>query len=336
MIISGLINGQLVTSIASIVKWLFLLQLILLFQQSFKYETVKNTLSVLLIAYAYPVTMLLFSVVLGIKKATELDGSLSYLGGFYHESTFSNMIYGALLIYLLLSVTLKSHSIVKLFLGLMFGFVLIMLVNYRTTVIAAVIVIFGALYAQYREQKFQFKTLSIAGGVLLVLLATLLDFSSVAERFMEIPEALSKSSVFFSLPEYYSIEDKKFFSGRIYLWSQYISQAMEGDIIQQWFGYGMDSWKKYFDLYAHNTIVSFYYELGILGCTLILSFFIWQFIQILRIKVDVIKWTLLGIYASFILLNMGTMPLWQIEGIIILSLIIALTSFYIGEKNETY
>lgn len=334
MLISALINNHILASVASVVKWLFLLQLIWLIHYCFKYDGVKDTLRILGLAYSYPVVMLLFSVLLGVKKATELDGSLSYLGGFYHESVFSNMIYGALLIYVIHFVISQNYSMTKLLPSLFFIFFLTLLVNYRTTVIASAVVVIAVIYSIYNKQSIQLKALSLVSVVIATLLASFVDLTSTIERFEEIPQAVSRISTFISLPEYYSMEDKKFFSGRIYLWSQYISEAMEGSVVRQWFGLGMDSWKSVFRLYAHNTIVSFYYELGLIGVFLISALFINYIMYITRISDKGVKWLMLGIYLSFLVLNFGTMPLWQIEGIIIYALVIATITYYSEVKSN--
>ena len=76
------------------------------------------------------------------------------------------------------------------------------------------------------------------------------------------------------------------FSGRAYLWSQYIEAYLDGSIINILVGFGPEAWVGRFSLYAHNTFVSYLYELGLFGVAAFLWLLISNFITALHANSD--------------------------------------------------
>lgn len=325
MLISAVINSHVVASVASIVKWLLLLQLINLVLYALEKDGWNKVLLSIGFAYLYPILMLLLSIFFGVSKATENDGSTSYVGGFSHEAVFSVMIFSGMSIYLI-RYFLKDNARGALFcLGI--TLVLLSFINYRTTILAFLglgavvgLMVFVNLSLLYKV------ILSVGVSLLFVVLISF-DLSMVADRFNEIPEVLSMSSNFKVFPEYFSVDERRYFSGRIYFWSLYVSEALEGTTLQVLFGHGMDSWKVFFEKYAHNTFVSFFYELGFFGVITLIVFFIALFVTSLKGRDENLSYLLCGLLFAFFILNIATMPLWQIEGIIFLSVLVSMIEF---------
>lgn len=331
MFLSSVINSNQIQSIASIIKLIFLLQLSTMLIESIKYDGIAKVFKVVSIAYLYPIILVLFSIILGDSKATEVDGSISYVGGYYHEGLISIIILTAMSIFVLMAV--EENKIFKqLYLIIFFLFLLIM-VNYRTTLLASLFICIFVLFAIYKNARILNKSLTILLVFMIAMGTTMLAPSHLFERFQEIPDAISQYSNFINLPEYYSSEERKFFSGRIYIWSAYISDALDGTGIQLFFGQGMDAWKDHFRMYAHNTFVSFFYELGIIGLGIFSILIVNLYRKILQIRESGIYLPLCGVYTAFLVLNLGTMPLWQLEGIILFSLIIAISEYYVHRKK---
>ena len=86
--------------------------------------------------------------------------------------------------------------------------------------------------------------------------------------------------------------------------------------------------------YADNSFVSYFYELGFLGVFVfsVILFRVYKRIFIMRNMS--IKLTYLGFFSSFILLNLGTMPLWQMEGIMLFSIL--MSSIYSIENVNNF
>jgi len=333
MFVSSLVNSNLIQSVESIFKWMFLLQLSTMLIESIKYDGIANVLRVISIAYLYPVILLIFSIILGVTKATEIDGSISYVGGYYHEALISVLILGAMSIFILMA-TEQGKDFKKLYLISFFWFLLVM-INYRTTLLASLFLGAFVLFAIYKNtQIISNKIIMVLLVILVVLGTTVFAPSYLFERFQEIPDVISQYSRFLTLPEYYSKEEQNFFSGRIYIWSTYISDALDGTDIQLLLGQGMNAWKERFSVYAHNTFVSFFYELGILGLGIFSLLIVNGYRRILQIRKSDISLSLCAVYSAFFVLNLGTMPLWQVEGIILFSFIIATTEYYVQRENN--
>jgi hypothetical protein len=312
---------------------MFLLQLSTMLIESIKYDGMVKVLRVISIAYLYPVILLILSIILGVSKATEIDGSISYVGGYYHEALVSVLILSAMSIFILLA-TEQDKEFKKLYLLSFFLFLLVM-INYRTTLLASLFVGVFVLFAIYKNTQIISNKISMVLLVIMVALGiTMFAPTHLFERFQEIPDAISQYPRFLTFPEYYSKEDQNFFSGRIYIWSTYISDALDGTDIQLFFGQGMGAWKESFVVYAHNTFVSFFYELGLLGFGMFSLLIVNGYRRILKIKQSNFSLSLCGIYSAFFVLNLGTMPLWSVEGIILFSLIIASTEYYLHRENN--
>ena len=94
---------------------------------------------------------------------------------------------------------------------------------------------------------------------------------ALQERFADIATVLYNFDELIKAPEYYTSEEKRLFSARVYLWSSYLSVFFTSDLATQLIGLGPESWQDLFRYYAHNTYVSYLFEYGYLG---LLSFFI--------------------------------------------------------------
>jgi cell division protein FtsW (lipid II flippase) len=333
MCVSALINGEISATIPSFIKWVFLLLFILLLLLSIEFNGVEKVLKTLFIAYGYPIVLLILSVLLGESKASESDGSTSYIGGYFHEAVFSIIIFTGAILFLAhqaVSVKLKDNYLIP---ALLIFTILLAMINYRTTLIAAMLSFLVVIYTQYIKQETISRVVYFFIGLGLVFLVSVMDLSAILDRFAEIPAAIMNISVLVDYPEYYTKEDRQFFSGRAFMWSNYIAEALDGSSIQYLFGQGMDSWKKVFLKYAHNTFVSFFYELGVIGVLLLIALFSSIYLNILKIKIKQHKLYVTGFFLSFTFLNLGTMPIWQMEGIMFFAIIIALIE---PLKKESY
>lgn len=341
LIVSGMINSP-ISAVSEIVKWVLLINLVLLLIISIKENGSDQVFYGLAVSYLYPVSLLILSILLRESKASEADGSTSYIGGAYHEAGFSVVIFSAGAIFLFLANVLRKSGLIQVFIVL--GMLLMLvLVNYRTTFLAALA--FVAMYSVFKflSAKQWQKSITIAAILFAIpalpALLSLISSGSLYERFEEIPVFVEQVGELMVPYDYYYEEDGKFFSGRLMIWNQYITTWSEGTLTEKLLGYGPGSWQDYFTLYAHNTFVSALFEWGVVGLAILLFVFFTVLLRLLKISLHPNGYTAFSILSGFIVLNLATMPLWQIEGMLLFSVLIAVSIYESvpkGVKRSAY
>jgi O-antigen ligase len=125
-------------------------------------------------------------------------------------------------------------------------------------------------------------------------------------------------------PEYYTASDEELLSARAVIWSRYISAYLNGSVLNLAFGFGPDSWEDVFTRYAHNTFISSLYEIGAIGLASMIVLFVSNF-RFAFGSVPEHRFLVVSAHVGFLILNLATMPLWLIEGNILLALTLAYT-----------
>ena len=318
IVISGLVNGELKGLINVLVKWGYFFTLSAALFLSLRLQPAKIVFKTLLAPFLLPVSLQVLSILLGEVKATENDGSVSYIGGYNHEAAFSMIIVGFILVLGWLErKTIQFHSL--LFFGAVF---LLFLVNYRTAILAVLPVLMIFILTMMSERfESKYKLPILAFSALIVGILGLVLSSSLAERFSDISLVFANFSDLFKNSVYYSELDKDIFSGRVYLWSQYLGVFFQADVLHQFIGFGPESWSGVFDKYAHNAYVSYIYEYGYLGITAFLAVNVYLLVQALKNRSKILGQKLFFSVIGLMVMSLSTMPLWNIEGLICYALI---------------
>jgi len=269
----------------------------------------SSVLRRLLLVFIQPLTYQVASIALGVPKSGELDGSLSYIGGYYHEELFSLIGATAFVVAILAGQIGKRARFAICLVAL----VSIFLANYRTTMLGilpiAGIALFTALPKAFEpSQRALARLLIIVSGVALFGVGATLQ----ADRFSDL-SALSHATSLVKPPEQYSWDERKELSSRPYIWMNYIYTYAQAAPIQKMIGFGPDAWEGKMPNYAHNTLISFLYEMGVAGAAAILL--LWGTMFWLAWSTDErSRNLLLGGHLSFLVLNLATMAHWQVEG----------------------
>lgn len=315
---SGIVNFEIPGTINVLVKWCYFLVLSGALFLSVRMQGHAETFRKLAVAFAMPVTLQVFSFLLGEVKATEADGSASYIGGYNHEAAFSMIIASFVFV-----IGLTERGSIK-FRSLLFtlAVILLILVNYRTSMLA-VLPIVGVFYYNSVEQRVRpSQKVPVMTMVIMLISIVFIGLSvSMSERFADVGTLISNLDLILKAPVYFSEVEKDIMSARVYIWSQYINAFIHADLLNQLLGFGPGSWSSTFKLYAHNTFVSYLYEYGLLGLLMFLFLCVSIVIQILNIPDSALRKLLLLSFLGFLAMNMATMPLWNIEGLIFFSLI---------------
>lgn len=318
---SAVLNGEVSGSIESLVKYAYLAIIALTAYDAFMADGAGKVLLRMLITFVLPLALQGFSLLLGIAKATESDGSASYIGGYNHEAAFSIILLTGLLTAIL---NPRLRALYKLAIATVcLGGILA--ANYRTAVITAGPLMLGLLIASITGSV-RANQRPIAGllGVLLVLSAVPVVPMVAGDRFDAIKTVWENPEILSKAPADFSRADTQILSGRLLLWSQYITAWDAGTPRQHMLGFGANAWEGRYRYYAHNTLVSTLYELGVLGVAAMLLLWIWMFVMAATARTPA-RFTLVMAHLGFFLLNMATMPFWMIEGLLFYGLLCGFT-----------
>lgn len=318
IVVSGLYNLEIIGLLNVIVKWAYFFVLSLAILLAARIHSLHPTLVALLKAFYLPVALLFLSILLGESKATERDGSISYIGGYRHESGFSMVIISFALIVSLINKKFLRFRTLWFYIAI----ILLYMVNYRTALITILPIVFVFIFAGAQQKiRKKYQLVSFAFISIFVALGFYIVAGNMSERFADISIFLGSWNDLLKAPAYFSQSEKAIFSSRVYIWSQYMEEVYNASRMHQIVGHGPESWKGIFDLYAHNTYISYIFEYGYAGLVAFTGFIIGIFVNAFQIKHTATKAKLMGSLLGFLIMNMATMPLWSIEGLIILSVI---------------
>lgn len=323
VIVSGVLNNQFVGMINVLVKYGFLLMVIVCTYEALASMAPGRFLRLLLFAFVPLIIFQLLSIALGVVKSGENDGSIGYIGGYGHEATFSVML---MTMFIAAVFATKVNPVIKNV--VVFAAVAgILLANYRTTILALAPVL-AVYFGLMPVQKFQSRERPFVASFFILFACVAFGIASLAlsDRFSDLSAATSTNINLFKPPQYYSVEESRILSGRPYIWAGYVVAWLEGTGMQYLIGFGPESWSDRFRAYAHNTLVNALYEYGIVGVAAILFMWISMLAAALRIRHGH-RNLVIAAHVSFLLLNMATMPLWMIEGIILYGLICGYTLY---------
>jgi hypothetical protein len=146
------------------------------------------------------------------------------------------------------------------------------------------------------------------------------------DRFADLTTILADKRPIIRDPQTFSFEERRYLSGRPYLWSTYYWAWKDGLDLNRLLGFGPEASESAFAIHPHNTLVLTLYDMGILGVAVILGW--WGSMAAFALKAPPSRRAiLLAGHLSFFLINMATSPLWMIEGNIFYGILCGLTLY---------
>lgn len=320
--LSGLMNNALSPTIETLLKWGYFGVVLFATIDCLRRDGDARILGLLLWAFAPALVYQALSVGLDVSKATESDGSISYIGGFNHEAAFSIVLITCLSV---TTLAPRLHPLVRftLLAACLAG---VVIANYRTSLFAAVpiiagFMIFGAAHGLRPGRRV---IVSLVG--LLALAGAAIGANVVmADRMGDVGVIAEQGGEIIKSPDAFTAEERKLLSGRVYLWNLYLQEYTAGTDRTLLLGYGADSWVEKFGLYAHNTLISYLYEYGFIGTLLLVMVWMGMIVRACRVQDWTLRGQLVCTHIGFVLLNMATMPFWMIEGLIFYGLLCGYT-----------
>lgn len=321
VVVSGVLNGQIGGLLNTGLKYGYFIILLIALRQAMADPRTSDILSWLLWAFSPLLLLQLLSILLGVGKASEADGSVSWIGGYNHEAAFSLSLAACFLTACFardvrppIRAAILTVSLVGLFLA-----------NYRTSMLAlaplAAAQLFqsgtGVVRPEQRPAMAMLAAAAIAGLAMVVV-------GALGERFSDLAVLARSGFDIIKPPTAFTWEDRDVMSGRPYIWSLYIYAFEDGTSLQRIVGLGPDAWLGRFRVYAHNTLVAYLYELGWAGLVAVVLLWLGMLLQALQAPADK-RLKLVAAHASFFLVNMATMPHWMVEGLIFYAILCGYT-----------
>ena len=333
VVLSAFANHSLGSSVDVVVKFGYLIVITIAVYESISERGEERTMSLLLWAMVTPVFFQYLSIVFGISKGLEDQGAgISYVGGYNHEAGFSTVLATGFVIACFatsLSLWLRGSALLALLVGIYFA-------NYRTAIVA---------FAPMALMQFNADVLSrFSPRVRIIIGLVLLGVTTAAavgaawvmrEKFADLAVVFSDPGNLMKPQAEFTPDEKHLLSARPYIWAGYIDAYVNSGPKTWVLGFGPNAWVGKFPVYAHNTLVGTLYEYGIVGVIAMIVLWSWMFICALRVKHGP-KGKLLAAHASFLLLNMATMPHWTIEGNLLYGIICGYTFYLLlGPATKT-
>ncbi len=325
LLLSGIWNMEIVGTVNALIRQLLFLSMMVLVATAIDSEPNDGSVSkAMLAAFIIPLAYQLISIVLRLSKASEGDGSVSYIGGYVHEGVFSVLLLTAMVIISLsagLSWRRRSVYLALIFTALVFA-------NYRTSVLAGLPILgMHLVFGSATQVRADMANYVRSGAFLIAVCLGMFLVALLSQRMADLGTVFSAGGGLIKPPSEFAADDRGLLSGRILIWSDYIYTTLRSDMSHLVFGFGPDSWQKSFSLYAHNVFVSYVYEIGIFGVIVyvyMLLHFLWLALTARKDK----RWQLLGAHMAYGLLCMGTMPTFTIEGVLLYAVICGYTVYY--------
>lgn len=330
VVLSGLVNHDIPGAVDVVVKFGYLGIITISVYEGLNALGEKRMMNLLLWSAVIPVMFQVLSVVFGIAKASEADGSTSYIGGYNHEAAFSITLATCFVIACFasgLNVWMRAAVLTILIAGMMAA-------NYRTTILAFAPLAFVQFNLDLIGRFPPRQRALVAIGILTVSgIGALAAAWVLRERFADLATTLGNIGSLMKPQSEFTLDERHLLSNRAFIWSGYVYAYLDGGTRNHLLGFGPDSWVGVFTVYAHNTIISQLYEYGVVGVAAIVVLWAWMFFCALRVKSGP-RGKLITAHLSFFILNMATMPHWMIEGDILYGIICGYTLYlYFGPET---
>ncbi|GAO77589.1 MULTISPECIES: hypothetical protein [unclassified Sphingopyxis] len=319
-LVSAGLNGDAAGGINAAVKYAYMIVIMIAVFQALRVDPEARFLGWAMVSFLPLLVFQMLSLALNLPKGSEDGDGLVWIGGYNHEAAFSV----AMMTGFLVGCFAKSAPRAVRVAFLTATFVGVLLAGYRTTILAfaplaLAVFLSGLTMSVRRDQRAAMAVSAAVAGVLFVSVAALF----YSEKFTDLAAFLADPAGMIKPPRDFDLLERQVMSARPLIWSSYIYAWAEGTPIQHLFGLGPESWEGVFKVYPHNTLVATLYELGWFGIGAMVTLWTAMFAAAASARGE--RFKLLAAHFAFFLLNMATMPFWQVEGLALYGLLCGYT-----------
>jgi len=310
VLFSAGLNGDIAGGINVAVKYAYLLVITISVFQAMRRDAEGRWIDWAMVAFLPLLVFQVLSLALNLPKGSEDGGGIVWIGGYNHEGAFSVALVAGFTV----GCFARSSPAAVRVLFLLATLIGIQFAGYRTSILALTPLalatfLVGLTVSVRRDQRALMATAAIVGG--LIIVATAAVFYS--DKFSDLATFLSDPSQLIKPPREFNYADRQVMSARPLIWSSYLYAWLDGGPLRHLFGFGPESWEGLFKVYPHNTLVATLYELGVFGVAAMLLLWAVMFSAALSSRTE--RFKLIAAHFAFFLLNMATMPFWQVEGL---------------------
>lgn len=321
-IVSAVLNGEIGGAINASVKYAYLVVIIITVFQALRSDPAERFMSWAMVAFLPLLAFQALSLALNLPKGAE-DGGIVWIGGYNHEGAFSV----ALVTGFTVACFARSAPLPIRIAFLLTSLIGIQLAGYRTAILALAPLALATFLTELtvnvrRDQRAPMAAMAAVTGLLLVAVGSVL----YSEQFADLAGLISDPTRLIQPPREFDYVERQVMSARPLIWSSYIYAWAAGTPAQHLFGFGPESWQGLFKVYPHNTLVSTLYELGCFGVAAMVT--LWAVMASAAARAARgERFKLFAAHFAFFLLNMATMPFWQVEGLALYGLLCGYTIF---------
>lgn len=317
---SAALNGDAAGGVNVAVKYAYMIVIMIAVFQALRSDPDARFLSWTMVSFLPLLVFQALSLALNLPKGSEDGDGLVWIGGYNHEAAFSVAMMTGFLVGCFAKSAPRAVRVAFL-LATLIG---ILLAGYRTTILAfaplaLAAFLSGLTLSVRRDQRASMAVTAMVAGVLLVSVAAL----SYSASFADLAAFLSDPAGLIKPPRDFDLLERQVMSGRPLIWSSYIYAWADGSPLQHLFGLGPESWEGVFKVYPHNTLIATLYELGWFGVAAMIA--LWTAMFVAAASAHGERFKLLAAHFAFFLLNMATMPFWQVEGLALYGLLCGYT-----------
>lgn len=321
-LVSAALNGDPAGGVNAAVKYAYMTVIIIAVFQALRCDPEARFLSWSMVAFLPLLMFQALSLALHLPKGSEDGDGLVWIGGYNHEAAFSVAMMTGFLVGCFARSAPRGVRVAFLtatFLG-------VLLAGYRTTILAfaplaLATLLTGLTLSVRRDQRVPMAVTAAVTGVLLVSVGMLL----YSAKFADLGAFLSDPGGLIKPPRDFDLLERQVMSARPLIWSSYIYAWADGTPLQHLLGFGPESWQGLFKVYPHNTLVGTLYELGWFGVAAMIALWTVMFATAATVRGE--RFKLLAAHFAFFLLNMATMPFWQVEGLAMYGLLCGYTIY---------
>lgn len=316
VVITSILTNHFTGGIIVFMKWVLGIGLALSLFYMLNTHGIKRTFNLILPIWLVVLFVQFFGTFLGYNKATELDvGSISYIGSFFHEGAFSQILLGGIFVLTIkMAISFKKLDVLFFVLFLIGLF----MANYRTSILAVLVFLLSLFWFSLYLFSFKNRIVLFVLSLLFAAFAySLVDSNFIYERFSDI--SLLNWALVDSIlegPEYLYVDEGRLMSHRIFIWSDYLSTYLNGGLGNMLFGFGPESATSFFEKRPHNEYIAFLFEFGIMGFIWLLIFYSAGLYYSFKIPVIFIRNSTIAFQLALIVYSIAGEPLWGIEGFI--------------------